>query len=1010
MIKRLAILVLGLCFASRLFGQAGGLVNGSRGFPVPNSATTGTTLYGTATITSAGQAINATTSNTTVPVYIVTGGAGTSGNAALALPGTMALCTMDSNTTGAGSYFVVQSTTNTAYCHAQAATPSAGVWVIGYLLSSSTTSVATSLVLVNSFIFGGGSGGGGSGTVSSGGYQAIPEYSTNPTGTTVGPSSCSIISGAISCPGNLAMGPTTFGSLPSPPSSGFSEITWDALGNANESVNGGAFTPLLYGGASSNFAANVNANFISDPLEVSDTSGSGTAQTGSSTPPFAPAADTCFIYTTTTTNSGTGLTTNINLLGAKSVAIPGSSGWTTTLTAGIIPANKPLWMCYDGTNMNVQQTGTAAAGASGVQYSIQTNAGGGSLGNIAPPALPGIYYPDWAPTGAAAVAPTSIQVGQSGRSLSGSTSTDTIAYTDVNSIIDHDIAASAAITETIPVPTTAVSGGGLGNSTFAFTYCNHSTFTDVLSPTTWTIQNSTFPAGGSLSVASGACFRVKIDPHNSTNWLADAFGAGSVGGNLQVPSAVSTLNAFGDSITACTQIPSGQQSQCWPSLVTTGWALPLGNNFAVQGARLNNTGFVPSAYAISPSGSVGSIMLLGTNDLTDASSSGNRTQIGWAEAAMLTWLALPNANRELASSMAQTGTWSTVTDFGLTSVYSNTASSTLTGTVSGTTIYVGGAWGSGLNFNFDVSVDGTSVSGGAGFTTTWGLTASGHYPWSMRFSGYTNTSHTVVITRLATGSGYADIQWIAGNGSPASTPFVAAGSSIQHTGITNSNVTALNLILSGIVSNLATDGLKVVYVEDYNALSLTAIPPQYNADGTHPNNLGNIALAGAWFAALGETALSLNTQLALLTGLLNNSLSVPNSGVFPGTNNWNTPAGNVTGGGTVLEQYVAQANGALSPASWQGILYQRLRPAGCATAASIGATCDTTVTWGTAFQSTSYTAVCTGDAVTSGVPLLQGENVSVAKAVGSITVRTYALTAAAAQFTNIDCIAWGDGD
>lgn len=87
---------------------------------------------------------------------------------------------------------------------------------------------------------------------------------------------------------------------------------------------------------------------------------------------------------------------------------------------------------------------------------------------------------------------------------------------------------------------------------------------------------------------------------------------------------------------------------------------------------------------------------------------------------------------------------------------------------------------------------------------------------------------------------------------------------------------------------------------------------------------------------------------------------------------------------------------------------QTKRVAGCATAAALNATCDTTVTWTTAFSSTNYTAVCTGDVVTSGVPIIQGIDISAAKATGSITVRTISITAAAAQFTTIDCTAQSD--
>jgi hypothetical protein len=76
-----------------LSGQT--LINGARGFPEPNDGTTGTTLNGTAIVNTSNNAINAGTGNTTIPSYIVIGGAGTTGSAILASSG-LALCTMDS--------------------------------------------------------------------------------------------------------------------------------------------------------------------------------------------------------------------------------------------------------------------------------------------------------------------------------------------------------------------------------------------------------------------------------------------------------------------------------------------------------------------------------------------------------------------------------------------------------------------------------------------------------------------------------------------------------------------------------------------------------------------------------------------------------------------------------------------------------------------------------------------------------------------------------------------------
>jgi hypothetical protein len=128
------------------------------------------------------------------------------------------------------------------------------------------------------------------------------------------------------------------------------------------------------------------------PYICKDSSGSGTAQSCNSATSFTVTAGNCFVYQTTTPNSGAGLTVNANSLGAKSVAIPGSSGWTTTLNGGIISANKPLTLCYDGTNLNVQQTGTVTAGGSGALTQIfQQVVSGTSTPTITIPSIPGTY-------------------------------------------------------------------------------------------------------------------------------------------------------------------------------------------------------------------------------------------------------------------------------------------------------------------------------------------------------------------------------------------------------------------------------------------------------------------------------------------------------------------------------------------------------------------------------------------------------------------------------------------
>jgi hypothetical protein len=90
------------------------------------------------------------------------------------------------------------------------------------------------------------------------------------------------------------------------------------------------------------------------------------------------------VYTTTTSNSGAGLTINVNSLGAKSVA-----KWqgTTSLAAGDIPANKPVWACYDGTDWDVATIGNAPSGGgiSGLTAGVIPQAASGTtLANSSP--------------------------------------------------------------------------------------------------------------------------------------------------------------------------------------------------------------------------------------------------------------------------------------------------------------------------------------------------------------------------------------------------------------------------------------------------------------------------------------------------------------------------------------------------------------------------------------------------------------------------------------------------
>ena len=129
-------------------------------------------------------------------------------------------------------------------------------------------------------------------------------------------------------------------------------------GAGTKTVQAVALTgPVMGNGASAPTAA--TGHQLEAPLVCADSSASGTAQTCTTSPSFTPAANDCVIYTTTTANSGTGLTLNVNALGAKSVA-----KWlgATTLVAGDVAANNPQLACYNGTVWNLSTIGNAPAG------------------------------------------------------------------------------------------------------------------------------------------------------------------------------------------------------------------------------------------------------------------------------------------------------------------------------------------------------------------------------------------------------------------------------------------------------------------------------------------------------------------------------------------------------------------------------------------------------------------------------------------------------------------------
>lgn len=118
---------------------AGGTVS------VTNDGSSGTTLYQLAKINSSGNAVVTTTSDTGIPIFVVTAGAGTSGSASLAYGGLVA-CQTDAGGATIG-HFLVESTTTAARCSDAGATAPATGWVIGQAQTTATANANTMVLL-----------------------------------------------------------------------------------------------------------------------------------------------------------------------------------------------------------------------------------------------------------------------------------------------------------------------------------------------------------------------------------------------------------------------------------------------------------------------------------------------------------------------------------------------------------------------------------------------------------------------------------------------------------------------------------------------------------------------------------------------------------------------------------------------------------------------------------------------------------------------------------------------
>jgi hypothetical protein len=149
--------------------------------------------------------------------------------------------------------------------------------------------------------------------------------------------------------------------------------------------------------------------------------------------------------------------------------------------------------CLEEISGVVTATGSACGAGAGTintaaQYSTPYYSAAGTastLSGAAPPTANGTYVVGYVVSGGVAVPPTISQVGVGSRAVLGTTSTDTILYSDNTSRVAYQ--GSVAVATSLPTPTT------LGNSTFAVRLTNNTTGSSTavtVTPTTLQINGA----------------------------------------------------------------------------------------------------------------------------------------------------------------------------------------------------------------------------------------------------------------------------------------------------------------------------------------------------------------------------------------------------------------------------------------------------------------------------------------------------------------------------------------
>lgn len=314
-------------------------------------------------------------------------------------------------------------------------------------------------------------------------------------------------------------------------------------------------------------------------------------------------------------------------------------------------------------------------------------------------------------------------------------------------------------------------------------------------------------------------------------------------------SQAQTLYAHGDSITKGEAVTTP-----FPAYIAgaKGWSAV---NNGVNGAQAAD--IADSVYALNIDGTSINVIAVGINDARTAN--GDATKKAIYASTHLAELAFSAFKTKLKADSPY------LICQGFASVgggqwgwgkWSNVYGESVSGSVSGSVVYVGYTARDTMAGTFTVTIDGAnkgtfSNSGGGKINTVLGRTWT---PQVLRFGGLASGTHSVVITNVTSGTGYVHFDWMAGTGdqsAPLPSVYVGNITRMSPSGYTtyggsDTVMDDYNRIIMQNVMLLSKDGLAVFSVNSQDAIS----PATDLADGIHPTQAGYNSIGDVFLTTL----------------------------------------------------------------------------------------------------------------------------------------------------------------